>query len=142
MAVLIVTLVQTRLLIYGWLSHVHSPTTDNIFEPEWIHEKREALSRSQIARWILEKLLNSFFISAIIIWGPIIGINISNYGMGTTYTIITAISLVVSLLAYILIPKDFGIVSGIRETMSSIRKFVSGHKGNGSLPDSSNSNEH
>ncbi len=90
------------------------------------------MSRSQIARWVLEKLLNSFFISAILIWGPFIGVNISSYGMGTTYTIITGISLAVSLLAYILIPQNYGIVSGVRDRISKITKLFSGKKGNGS----------
>ena len=83
------------------------------------------LSRSQIARWILEKLLNSFFISAILVWGGLVGVNMSSYGMGTTYTIITAISLAVSLLAYILVPKDFGIVSGIRGRIGKIKDKLS-----------------
>lgn len=93
------------------------------------------MSRSHIARWVLEKLLNSFVISAILIWGPIIGINISKYGMGTTYTIITSISLVVSLLAYILIPKDFGIISRIREAINNIKKLFTGQKESEPLPE-------
>ena len=89
------------------------------------------MSRSQVARWVLEKLLNSFFISAILIWGPFIGVNISSYGMGTTYTIITSISLAVSLLAYFLIPQDYGVISGIRDKISKIIKLFSGKKENG-----------
>ena len=65
--------------------------------------------RDSIARWLLEKLLASFIISAVIIYGPVAGFNIQKSGMGTTYSIVASISLLISILANILIPKDFGI---------------------------------
>jgi hypothetical protein len=67
------------------------------------------LDRDKIARWIIEKLLASFVISAIIIYGPIIGFNIQKTGLGTTYTVVTSVTLLISLIANILIPPDFGI---------------------------------
>jgi hypothetical protein len=67
------------------------------------------MSRDEIARWLLEKLLSSFVISVVIIYGPIIGFNIQTSGLGTTYSIVTTIALMISLLVNILIPKDFGI---------------------------------
>jgi hypothetical protein len=67
------------------------------------------MSRDSIARWLLEKLLASFIISAIIIYGPVVGFKIQKSGMGTTYSIVASISLLISILANILIPKDFGI---------------------------------
>lgn len=57
----------------------------------------------------MEKLLASFIISAVIIYGPVVGFNIQKTGMGTTYSIVASISLLISILANILIPKDFGI---------------------------------
>ena len=57
----------------------------------------------------MEKLLASFIISAVIIYGPVVGFNIQKSGMGTTYSIVASISLLISILANILIPKDFGI---------------------------------
>lgn len=67
------------------------------------------MSRDKIARWIIEKLLASFVISAIIIYGPIIGFNIQKSGLGTTYTVVTSVTLFISLLANVLVPQDFGI---------------------------------
>lgn len=65
--------------------------------------------RENVARWLIEKLLSSFVISAIIIYGSIIGFNIQKSGFGTTYTVVTSVSMLISLLANILLPQDFGI---------------------------------
>ena len=67
------------------------------------------MSRDNVARWLIEKLLASFVISAIIIYGPIIGFNIQQNGLGTTYTVVTSVTLLISLIANVLIPQDFGI---------------------------------
>jgi hypothetical protein len=67
------------------------------------------MDRDKIARWIIEKLLASFIISAIIIYGPIIGFNIQKTGLGTTYTVVTSVTLLISLIANILIPPDLGV---------------------------------
>lgn len=67
------------------------------------------MNRIQILRWLLEKLLGSFIISILVIWGPILGINLGGYGIGAVYTIITSISIFVSGLVYLLVPTDFGI---------------------------------
>ena len=67
------------------------------------------MSRDKVARWLIEKLLASFVISAIIIYGPIIGFNLQKNGLGTTYTIVTSVTLLISLIANVLIPQDFGI---------------------------------
>jgi hypothetical protein len=67
------------------------------------------MDRDKIARWIIEKLLTSFVVSAIIIYGPIIGFNIQQTGLGTTYTVVTSVTLLISLIANILIPPDWGI---------------------------------
>jgi hypothetical protein len=67
------------------------------------------MSRDKIARWLIEKLLASFIISAIIIWGPIIGFNIQTRGLGTTYSVVTSVSILISIIANILVPQDFGI---------------------------------
>jgi len=65
------------------------------------------MNRTQIIRWLLEKLLGSFVISAIVIWGPVLGMNLSGYGIGTVYTIITGVSLMVSVVVFLLVPADF-----------------------------------
>ena len=62
-----------------------------------------------MARWLIEKLLASFVISAIIIYGPIIGFNIQKSGLGTTYTVVTSVTLLISIVANVLIPQDFGL---------------------------------
>jgi hypothetical protein len=67
------------------------------------------MSRDKVARWLIEKLLASFVISTIIIYGPIIGFNIQKSGLGTTYTVVTSVTLLISLIANVLIPQDFGI---------------------------------
>ncbi len=67
------------------------------------------MSRDNIARWLIEKLLASFVISVIIIYGPIVGFNIQNNGLGTTYTVVTSVTLLISVIANVLIPQDFGI---------------------------------
>ena len=73
------------------------------------------MSRDSVARWLLEKLLASFIIAAIIVYGPVVGFNIQKSGMGTTYSIVASISLVISILANILIPKDFGITRRLKK---------------------------
>ncbi len=67
------------------------------------------MNRSQIIRWLLEKLLGSFVISALVIWGPVLGMNLGGYGIGTVYTIITSVSLLVSGIVYLLVPTELGI---------------------------------
>ena len=74
------------------------------------------MNRTQIIRWLLEKLLGSFVISALVIWGPVLGMNLSGYGIGTVYTIITGVSLMVSVLVFILVPADFK----LREKLSTL----------------------
>ena len=74
------------------------------------------MNRTQIIRWLLEKLLGSFVISALVIWGPVLGMNLSGYGIGTVYTIITGDSLMVSVLVFILVPADFK----LREKLSTL----------------------
>ena len=64
------------------------------------------MNRTQIIRWLLEKLLGSFVISALVIWGPVLGMNLSGYGIGTVYTIITGVSLLVNILVFLLVPAD------------------------------------
>jgi hypothetical protein len=67
------------------------------------------MSRAKVARWLIDKLLASFEVSAIIAYGPIIGFNIQAHGLGTTYTVVTSVSILISLLSYILVPQDFGV---------------------------------
>ena len=67
------------------------------------------MSRDNVARWLIEKLLASFVISAIIIYGPLIGFNIQKSGLGTTYTVVTSVTLLISIVANVLIPQDFGL---------------------------------
>ena len=72
----------------------------------------------------MEKLLASFIISVIIIYGPMVGFNIQKSGMGTTYSIVASISILISILANILIPKDFGIT----RRLNKLRGINSGSK--------------
>ena len=82
-------------------NHPFIPLTIDLF--------RIILDRDSIARWLIEKLLASFVISAIIIYGPLVGFNIQKSSLGTTYTVVTSVTLLISLLANVLIPPDFGI---------------------------------
>jgi hypothetical protein len=66
------------------------------------------MSRDKITRWLIEKLLASFIISAIIIYGPIFGFNIQTRGLGTTYSVVTSVTILISIIANILVPQDFG----------------------------------
>lgn len=76
------------------------------------------MSREDIARWLIEKLLGSFVISVVLIYGPIFGFNIFERGLGTTYATVTSVTLIISVLANILLPKDFG----ISRRIASLRK--------------------
>ena len=60
----------------------------------------------QIIKWLLEKLLGSFIISALIVWGPIFGLNLTKFGLGTVYTVVTAVTFTVSLIIYFLVPRS------------------------------------
>ena len=76
------------------------------------------MNRDKVARWLIEKLLASFIISAIIIYGPIIGFNIQKSGLGTTYSVVTSVTLLISLIANILVPQDFGIKKKINNILN------------------------
>lgn len=78
------------------------------------------MSREDIARWLIEKLLGSFVISVILVYGPIFGFNIFERGLGTTYALVTSVSLIISVLANILLPKDFGISRSARYISQSL----------------------
>jgi hypothetical protein len=67
------------------------------------------LDRGKIARWLIDKLLASYLISLIIIYGPIFGFNVQSRGLGVTYSVVTTISVLISILSNLLIPQDFGI---------------------------------
>jgi len=75
------------------------------------------MSREQLVRWLLEKLLGSFVISGIIFWGPIMGINVTKYSLGTLYALITAISISINLIVYLLVPINLQIVSRIKKIL-------------------------
>ena len=79
------------------------------------------LSRNNIARWLLEKLLSSFLISALLVWGPFIGLHIETFGMGTTYTIITSVTLMISLLSYLLVPTEIETINKIRNSWKRLK---------------------
>ena len=79
------------------------------------------MNRTQILRWLLEKLLGSFLLSAMIIWGPIFGIELNGFNLGTVYTIVTAVSVLVSVIVYILVPLDFKIRERIDSFVSKIK---------------------
>ena len=64
------------------------------------------LSRMNIVKWLLEKLLTSFVTSVIIYFGPMLGLNFQKIGFGYVYTLITLSTFVVSVMIYLLIPKD------------------------------------
>jgi hypothetical protein len=81
------------------------------------------MKRDQIARWILEKLLGSFVISILLVYGPLLGFRMEKFGMGTTYTIITLISLTVSILVNILVPREFEFINRIKERLKKNSKF-------------------
>jgi len=76
------------------------------------------MSRAKYVRWLLEKLLGSFVISAMLVWGPVVGLNLGNFGMGTVYSIVTLVSFVVSVIVYILVPSESNIFSRIRAIFS------------------------
>jgi hypothetical protein len=80
------------------------------------------MKRDHIARWILEKLLGSFVISILLVYGPLLGFRLEQFGMGTTYTIITIISLTVSILVNILVPREFEFINRIKKRFQKTSK--------------------
>jgi len=64
------------------------------------------LSRINIIKWLLEKLLTSFVTSVIIYFAPVFGLNFQKIGFGYVYTIITVATFGVSIVVYFLVPKD------------------------------------
>lgn len=61
--------------------------------------------RYRVARWVFEKLFNSFIVSAMIVWGNIIGLNLSGMSMQEVYVVIVLANIIASIVAYIVIPK-------------------------------------
>jgi hypothetical protein len=64
------------------------------------------LSRINVVRWLLEKLLTSFVTSIIIYFAPLFGVNFQKIGFGYIYTIITIATYGVSIAVYFLVPKQ------------------------------------
>jgi hypothetical protein len=64
------------------------------------------LSRMNVIKWLLEKLLTSFVTSVIIYFAPVFGLNFQKIGFGYVYTIITVATFGVSIVVYFLVPKD------------------------------------
>lgn len=64
------------------------------------------LSRINIIKWLLEKLLTSFVTSVIIYFAPILGLNFQKIGFGYVYTIITVATFGVSIVVYFLVPRE------------------------------------
>jgi len=64
------------------------------------------LSRTNIIKWLLERLLSSFVTSVIIYLTPILGINLQNLGFGIIYTIITIVTFTVSIFVHFLVPRE------------------------------------
>ena len=64
------------------------------------------LTRLQVIKWLLDKLLTSLVTSIIIYLGPIIGINYNKMGFGYIYTIITVATFLVSVVVYFLVPRE------------------------------------
>ena len=64
------------------------------------------LTRLQVIKWLLDKLLTSLVTSIIIYLGPIIGINYNKMGFGYIYTIITVATFLVSVIVYFLVPRE------------------------------------
>ena len=84
-------------------------------------QRCSAMSRARFARWLLEKLLGSFVISAIFVYGPFLGMKLSDFGIGTVYTITTGVSFIVSLIVYLIIPGDVKILMRIRDFFSKLK---------------------
>jgi hypothetical protein len=63
------------------------------------------LSRINVVKWLLEKLLTSFVTSVIIYFAPVFGLNFQKIGFGYVYTIITVATFGVSIVVYFLVPK-------------------------------------
>jgi hypothetical protein len=82
------------------------------------------MSRAKVARWLIDKLLASFVVSAIIVYGPIIGFNIQTRSLGTTYTVVTSVSILISLLSYILVPQDFGVRRKIDDILGRSKEEI------------------
>ena len=78
--------------------------------------------RDRVARWLIEKLLASYAISVIIIYGPIIGFDIQKRGLGATYTVVTSITILISIVANILIPQDFGVKKRFNDLFKRLEK--------------------
>jgi hypothetical protein len=64
------------------------------------------LSRMNIIKWLLEKLLTSFVTSIIIYFAPIFGLNFQKIGFGYVYTIISVATFGVSIVIYFLVPRE------------------------------------
>jgi hypothetical protein len=72
------------------------------------------MSRVRVARWLLEKLLGSFIISVIFVYGPFIGVRFSEIGIGYIYAIIAGVNIGVYILVYLLVPGEIKVVSRVK----------------------------
>lgn len=72
------------------------------------------MSRVRFARWLLEKLLGSFIVSALFVYGPLLGLRVKEFGIGSVYASVTGVNVGVYLLVYILIPGETMILNRLK----------------------------
>ena len=77
------------------------------------------MNRAGIVKWLLEKLLGSFFVSVIIVWGPVVGLAHSQLGFHIVYTIVALCTSLASLIAYILVPAYFDVLRAKKSQINS-----------------------
>lgn len=65
---------------------------------------KTASRRVMFARWLLEKLLGSFFISAVISFGPFFGFYLNQSSFQLVYFLITSLSITAYIISILLIP--------------------------------------
>lgn len=62
-------------------------------------------NRVAFARWLLEKLLGSFLISAFVLYGSVLGFQFHQYSFQSVYLAVTLLSILAYVLSVLLVPK-------------------------------------
>ena len=66
---------------------------------------RASRNRVVFARWLLEKLLGSFLISALVLYGSVLGFQLSQSSFQSVYLAVTFLSVLAYLVSVFLVPR-------------------------------------
>lgn len=83
--------------------------------------------RVKLAKWLFEKLLGSFLISVFILYGSLVGLQVSQSGFQTVYSLVTLLSVLAYALSVVLIPSRKANENRNVDDLTQLRSLLQEH---------------